>query len=82
MTKVRKALWSDCKDLFELATKDDIRNVSFYPAKIQYKDHKKWFEEILESEKEVIYILEIDNVFAGQLRFSNNNDFLYNRSFN
>ena len=75
MIKIRKAQWSDCKDLFDLASKDDIRNSSFYPGKIQFEDHTKWFDKMLKSENEEIFVLLIDNEFAGQLRFSIENDF-------
>ena len=70
MVEVIKAEWKDCRKLYELASKEDIRSASFHPEKIEYQTHEKWFEKILESENEIIYILLINEVFAGQLRFS------------
>ncbi len=75
MIEVRKADWKDCKDLYELASKEEIRSASFHPEKIEFQDHENWLKKILKSENEIIYVLFIDNVFAGQLRFSLTNDF-------
>lgn len=72
MIIVRRAVWADVDDLYNLANRDDVREASFYSEKIELENHKKWFLGILDSGNEYIYILELSGIFAGQLRFTYN----------
>jgi len=70
MIKVRKAFWHDRDELFKLASTNEVRQASFTTGLIDYQNHLIWFEGILGSPNERIFILEIDDNFAGQVRFT------------
>ncbi len=70
MITVRKAVWEDRDDLFKLASLSEVRKASFSTEEIRYENHLNWFKEILNSRKEILYILIYENFFSGQIRFS------------
>jgi len=79
MINVRKATWDDRDSLYNLAITDDVRKASFTRKQIDYQEHLKWYQKVLDSSNEYIYILEIDGDFSGQVRFSyNKNENNYN----
>lgn len=70
MMNVRKATYDDGRDLYELAVSENVRKVSFNQNCFNYQQHLKWLNDILESNNEYIYILEIADKFSGQVRFT------------
>lgn len=70
MVKVRKAVWEDKENLYKLANDSDVRQASFNSEHIAMDTHLKWFNRILNSDNDQIFILEIDSLLSGQIRFT------------
>ncbi|MCB0478273.1 MAG: GNAT family N-acetyltransferase [Crocinitomicaceae bacterium] len=66
---LRKATSDDIKLIFDWANDIEVRKNAFNQDPIAYEDHKKWFNNKLEEAHSFIYILEVNNVPAGQIRF-------------
>lgn len=63
---------SDCLKIFEIANDNEVRQSSFNSDKIDLKDHKKWFKNILKEDSSKFLVLEYENEIIGQLRFDFN----------
>lgn len=59
----------DIVNVYNLSNSDFVRGYSFNKNKIMFKDHVKWFNGKLCSDDNLFLIIEIDKVFAGQVRF-------------
>lgn len=59
----------DIHDIYELSNENEVRENSFNTNKIEFKDHEKWFKSKLENNKCLFLVIEIDENFAGQVRF-------------
>lgn len=72
---LRKAKGEDVFDVFQLSNEEYVRKYSINTAKIEWEDHKVWFENILKSNNHVFYVVT-DNTdeFLGQLRYKIEND--------
>ncbi|UXH43437.1 UDP-2,4-diacetamido-2,4,6-trideoxy-beta-L-altropyranose hydrolase [Rossellomorea vietnamensis] len=72
---LRKAKDEDVFDVFQLSNEDYVRKYSINTAKIEWENHKVWFENILKSNSHVFYVVT-DNTdeFLGQLRYKIEND--------
>lgn len=66
--KLKQALKNDCDLLFNWANDGDVRDNSFNNDKILYKDHIKWFNDKINSDKCCIFILYFDEMPVGQIR--------------
>lgn len=66
---LRKVCKNDRDLLFEWVNEQAVRNASFTQAKITKFDHLKWFERVIASTEIHIYIMEIDGIPIGQIRF-------------
>ena len=64
---LRKAKEDDCDLLYRWANDPKVRKNSFNKEKIDYEEHKKWFENKLNSDKSYMFILK-DEVPLGQIR--------------
>ena len=51
----------DAKLLWQWANDPDLRNNSFNPKHIEWRDHLKWFENKISSDGTRIWILEHNN---------------------
>ncbi|HBM16709.1 MAG TPA: UDP-2,4-diacetamido-2,4,6-trideoxy-beta-L-altropyranose hydrolase [Lentisphaeria bacterium] len=71
---LRLATESDMLNLFELANDPAVRSNSFNSNEIELNEHKKWFNRILESSESLLFIVEDNGIFAGQVRFDNRNN--------
>jgi len=65
---LRKAIPEDIDILFQWANDETTRQNAFNPHKINHEEHKKWFNEKLNSDKTVIYVYCIDKTPIGQIR--------------
>ena len=72
---LRKAKKHDITDVFELSNKDYVRRYSINKNKVSWEDHVKWFNNVLEDEKVVFYVItDVRDSFLGQIRFNLEND--------
>ncbi|MFV8372657.1 GNAT family N-acetyltransferase [Flavobacterium sp. LB2P6] len=67
--KIRLVSIEDSKILFEWANDADVRKNAFNPEKIKWKDHQEWFLGKIGCSKTLMFILEMDSIAVGQLRF-------------
>ena len=58
----------DCLKIFEIANDDEVRKYSFNSDKIPLENHKLWFNNILDDDSVMFYVLEYENDLIGQLR--------------
>ncbi len=59
----------DSKGIFNLSNDDLVRNNSFSPDKIKWRNHQKWFQQKLSSENCEYFIVKSMNKLLGQIRF-------------
>jgi len=59
----------DCKTVWEWRNDPTTRENSFTTGKIPYKDHVKWFGNVLHSEKTKLLMLVLDGKKIGNVRF-------------
>jgi UDP-2,4-diacetamido-2,4,6-trideoxy-beta-L-altropyranose hydrolase len=71
---LRRATLDDVMLYFEWANDPDVRKNSFSQEPIALEAHKIWFAKKLNDENAVLYVLEVDGVAAGQIRFDLKND--------
>lgn len=68
---MRKAKASDIQDVFNLSNLDATRKYSINPNPIPWERHLEWFEDVLKSERIVLYIVtDENNTFLGQVRYN------------
>ncbi len=65
---LRKATEQDTDLLFQWANEKSVRDHAFSTKKIAYKDHIKWFKEILYKDDAMQYIYMHDGQAVGQVR--------------
>ena len=66
---LRKAVFEDATDVYNLSNDHIVRIFSFNSQKIDWGHHLKWYREKLTNENCVFLILNIMGRFSGQLRF-------------
>jgi RimJ/RimL family protein N-acetyltransferase len=71
---LRRATSDDMMLYFEWANDPDVRKNSFSQEPIPLEAHKDWFTRKLNDTNAVLYVLEVDGVPAGQIRFDLKND--------
>ena len=59
----------DSEVLFDWRNHPSARNNSFDKSMLSLPDHKKWFENLIRSSSSLAYILEVDQVPVGAIRF-------------
>ena len=74
--RFRKANKNDCKLIFDWANQKEVRLNSIDNKAIKWDDHKKWFQEKLNSKESQIFILEGKKPI-GQIRIDLNEGFYY-----
>lgn len=73
--KIRKANINDTNDVFKLSNSDEVRLNSLNNGYIDWEEHKKWFEEKIQSKDILFLIVEDENgKFSGQIRFEFNQE--------
>ncbi|WP_048340878.1 MULTISPECIES: GNAT family N-acetyltransferase [Clostridium] len=70
MIQLRKATGEDCEILFQWANDVDVRKNSFNSDYIIYEEHVNWFLKMLQNEKVLFFIMEVDNKSIGQTRIN------------
>lgn len=71
---LRPVAYNDCYLLFNWANDPVVRAASFNSGPIQYKEHVKWFELQLLSDENRFFLLEVNAMPAGQIRFALSED--------
>ena len=71
---LRKANSDDCKLFFDWANDKDVRNNSFSPESIIWENHKAWFENKINSNQSLLFVLIYNNVPVGQIRLDKEGD--------
>lgn len=72
---LRKAKNEDVFDVFQLSNEDYVRKYSINTAKIEWEDHKVWFDNLLKSNNHIFYVItDHTDKFLGQLRYKFDND--------
>jgi len=66
---LRPAMYRDVRNIFELSNDNDVRENSFNHSKIRFEDHEKWFKSKIEDENNIFLVVNIQDNFAGQVRF-------------
>ena len=69
---LRRVRESDMKIFFEWANDDEVRANSINPGKFTFQDHEAWFKKRMKSDDSIIYVLDIENLPAAQIRFDYN----------
>lgn len=67
--QIRRANISDLEFLFNLRNEEIVRRVSFNSDLIDLETHRKWFENRLIRDDNVIYIVEENSQPVAQVRF-------------
>jgi spore coat polysaccharide biosynthesis predicted glycosyltransferase SpsG/RimJ/RimL family protein N-acetyltransferase len=67
---IRKVRWDDAPTLFGWANDPQLRRNSISRAVIDPQEHLNWFEGMINSPDQVMFILERDSSPLGQARFS------------
>ncbi len=62
----------DIETVYKLACQKTVRQNSYNQKQIEYDEHKRWFKNILSSDKEILLCAKINTNLAGQVRFSLN----------
>lgn len=70
--QIRACRAEDIHLLFNWANDPETRENAFTQELIKWEDHVKWFNSRISSDRCRIYILEFNNVPAGQIRFDKN----------
>jgi UDP-2,4-diacetamido-2,4,6-trideoxy-beta-L-altropyranose hydrolase len=71
---IRRATEADVFLYFAWANDPDVRHQSFASEKIAFANHQHWFNKKLYSEKSYLYVIMLDNIPAGQIRFDIENE--------
>ncbi|NBG89528.1 bifunctional UDP-2,4-diacetamido-2,4,6-trideoxy-beta-L-altropyranose hydrolase/GNAT family N-acetyltransferase [Isachenkonia alkalipeptolytica] len=67
---LRKIKSEDIKEVFDLSNQDYVRRYSINKDKIEWADHIKWFNSVLEDKSTVFYVVTDKNEsFLGQIRY-------------
>jgi len=70
---LRKAIFEDALDIFNLSNDDLVRKNSFNPEKIKWQNHLIWLKKKLEDENSIYFaIVDALDKFYGQVRFDIN----------
>jgi spore coat polysaccharide biosynthesis predicted glycosyltransferase SpsG/RimJ/RimL family protein N-acetyltransferase len=70
MINLRKAKLEDIKEVFDLSNQEYVRRYSINKDKIEWKEHIKWFNSVLEDKNTVFYVVTDKNdSFLGQIRY-------------
>lgn len=72
--ELKQASKKDCDLLFIWANDIQVRENSFNSEKILYEDHLVWFNNKINCDKCVIFILYFDEIPVGQVRIDIEND--------
>lgn len=72
--KFKPAEESDCELLFIWVNDHYVRENAFNSNKIEYEEHKSWFEKRLKSDKTYIFISYMEEVPIGQIRIDLNDN--------
>lgn len=67
--ELRKITQDDKKLLFDWANDKEVRNNAIRSSNIKWEDHDKWFDRIISSNHTIVYILEVNTIPVGQIRF-------------
>jgi UDP-2,4-diacetamido-2,4,6-trideoxy-beta-L-altropyranose hydrolase len=67
--RLRKVINEDIDLLFAWVNDKEVRNNSINTNPILLDEHQKWFKSKMDSSNTSQYILEVNNVPAGQMRF-------------
>ncbi|MCB0744716.1 MAG: GNAT family N-acetyltransferase, partial [Ignavibacteriae bacterium] len=70
MIKLRKASEKDINTFYNWANDEINLKMSFKSDHISFDKHTKWFKEQLRSREDLLLVLEIDNIPAGNVRFN------------
>lgn len=65
---LRDATEQDKDLLFQWANEEQVRKQSFTPGKITYEEHCVWFDEMMQNEQIIQWILTVDKQPVGQIR--------------
>jgi RimJ/RimL family protein N-acetyltransferase len=66
---IRNALKADVDLIFKWSNDDLVRDQSFNTEKIIYEDHVKWFNEKLNDTNNLFFIVELNSLPIGLVRF-------------
>ncbi|GGM31918.1 hypothetical protein GCM10011351_17630 [Paraliobacillus quinghaiensis] len=67
---LRKVKDEDIFDVFQLSNEDYVRKHSINTTKIDWQDHKVWFQNIIKSDNQVFFVVtDYTDRFLGQLRY-------------
>ncbi|MDW7662166.1 MAG: GNAT family N-acetyltransferase [Bacillota bacterium] len=68
---IRRAEAKDISDVFELSNSNSTRQYSINANEILWKEHLSWFNEVLKTEGNVLYVFHDEkNEFLGQVRYN------------
>jgi UDP-2,4-diacetamido-2,4,6-trideoxy-beta-L-altropyranose hydrolase len=66
---LRKSMQNDCAMVWRWANDPQTRHASLNADPIPWEDHVRWFNKILLEKYSRLYILELDSIPLGQIRF-------------
>lgn len=66
---LRPAEARDMKLFWRWANDPDARRNSYHPESIPLADHQRWFEKKLKLADSAVFVMELDGVAAGQVRY-------------
>jgi len=73
--KIRKAAIEDISIIYELSNDDDVRINSIRQERIEWEEHKIWYNDIIKDKECFFYVIfDNKNNFVGQIRFNRKNN--------
>jgi len=72
----------DCRLLFDWANDEEVRANAIHMDQIRWEDHLVWFEKKIRSEQTKIFIMTVDKLPIGQIRYdlNENNEWIIDYS--
>ncbi|MGG1676525.1 GNAT family N-acetyltransferase [Neobacillus sp. NRS-1170] len=66
---LRKVEKNDIVNVFNLSNEDYVREYSLNKEKIEWDEHVKWFEKVLQNDNFFYVVSNKDHEFLGQIRY-------------
>lgn len=77
MFSIRRAGIDDMEVVFTNSNEEEVRKVSINTEAISWEKHREWFSNIIREQSTTYYIAENSDGFAGQIRFTEQENGVY-----
>ncbi len=70
--RLRQAVMDDCRRIFDIRNREEVRVNSFDNSIIDFAEHEAWYKDLLANKHRDLLVLEGANGIVGVLRFDIN----------